>query len=101
MIGRTDSLIAASPTTLDLDAAERDAERRINQQEREHAARIAAAPLPAVPRATADLMRREALARLGVTPERAADLAAYSVARGDGSPPEQTGPDGHPIIRGR
>lgn len=94
MIGRTQHLLSTDPRRVDLDQAAR----RIDREEAEHARRIAAAPLPAVPPSTAALMRREALARLGVTPSGMADLAAYRTAR---EHEEQTGPDGHPIIRGR
>lgn len=94
MIGRSAEILAADPNLIDLDAA-----KRIDQQEAEHARRIAAAPLPALPPRTAALLRREALARLGLTPDQMADLASYAVsrehrthnsARADGqSPPAQ------------
>jgi hypothetical protein len=93
MIGRAEDLMVTDPRHIDLDAAIR----RIDQEEAEHARRIAAAPLPAVPPRSAALLRRDALERLGLSAEDRADLAAYSVAREHG----QTGPDGHAIIRGR
>lgn len=98
MIGRAEDLISTDPKLIDLDAQAADAERRIDREQREHARRIAAAPLPAVPPHTRAALRSAALDRLGLTPEQRADLAAYSVAREH--PTDQTGPDGHPIIRG-
>lgn len=96
MIGRSDSLIAASPSTRNLDADLAAAERRIDDAER---AAAKARPMPTLPsREAARLRRAERHRALGA--ERAADLAAYSAARPDlPEPVEQRGPDGHPIIR--
>jgi hypothetical protein len=92
MIARSPELMALCPTRIDLDAEVR----AIDEEEKREARRIAAAPLPAVPPATAQALRREALARRGLTPDQIADLLTYSRAR-----ETQTGPDGHRIIRGR
>lgn len=92
MIARSEDLMRTDPNRVDLDAAVR----RIEDQEKAEARRVAAAPLPAVPAATRNALRREALRRRGYTPDQIADLMTYSRARDI----PQRGPDGHPIIRG-
>lgn len=94
MIARDQELLALDPRRVDLDAALR----RIDQEEAQEARRVAAAPLPAVPAATRAALRRDALARLGLNAADRADLIAYAQSREHDE--EQTGPDGHPIIRG-
>jgi hypothetical protein len=72
MIARTESLMSLCPTRIDLDAELREAKRATRRAEikrNREALRVAAAPLPAVPAATAQALRREALRRLGLTPE--------------------------------